>query len=279
MSPQSIFLSKAISGIWDMPDLRARTLLRSMAAKLLRAERPAEDACGDPLPKMQIIGNVAVIPIWGVLSINLPDWLKEYGIWMTDANDIAEEVEEALEDNNVQLIVQHHDSPGGFDLAAIKLFETFAAADRKKPVFSYVADGCDMASGSYYSAAPSRMILAGRQADGVGCIGSYSAWLDDSKYWADLGIEIHVFRSGELKGLGIDGLTQAQKDYLQAQVDFSGDRFRKNVLKYRTQISRDDMEGQWFEGVEAAKRGFVGGLADDLNAAIRRFQLMAQQTA
>ena len=273
------YASKVIGQVWDLPQLRARTILANMALKLLRDERPAEDDCGNPLPKMQIIGNVAVIPISGIISINVPDWLKEWGVNLTDANDIVEEVEEALEDNNVELLVQNHDSPGGLDLAAVRLFETFEAADRKKPVYSYVGNGCDMASGSYYSAAPSRIILAARQADGVGCLGCYSAWLDDSKFWADMGIKIEVFRSGELKGLGIDGLSEAQRKYLQDAVNFCGDRFRKSVSKYRTQILRNEMEGQWFEGAEAAKHGFVAGCVDDLNTAIRKFQLAAQKAA
>ena len=269
------YVSKIISQPWDLPALRARTILADIAVKLLRVERPAEDDYGDPLPKMQIIGNVAIIPIRGVISINVPDWLKEWGVNLTDANDIAEETAEALANNNVELIIYDHDSPGGLDLAALKLYELIEAANKQKPCFAYVGDGCDMASGSYYAAAPCRLIYAGRQADGIGCIGSYIAWLDDTEFWAEMGMKFEVFRSGALKGIGIDGLSEVQRKYLQSIVDFSGDRFRANVLKYRSAISRDDMEGQWFEGVEAANRGFVHSLADDLNAAIRRFQQAA----
>lgn len=273
------YVSKIIGQVWDLPKLRARTILGNMAVRLLRDERPEEDDYGNPLPKMQIIGNVALIPIRGVISINVPDWIKEWGINLTDANDIAEEVEEALEDDNVELIVFDHDSPGGLDLAAIKLFEVVEAANRQKPCFAFCGDGGDMASGSYYAAAPCTAIYAGRQADGVGCIGAYIAWLDDTEFWAQMGIKFEVFRSGELKGLGIDSLSQVQKDYLQGMADFSGDRFRRNVRKYRTQIADADMEGQWFEGTEAAKRGFVAGCVDDLNAAIRKFQDMARKAA
>jgi ClpP class serine protease len=103
-----------------------------------------------------------------------------------------------------------------------------------------------MASGAYYAVAACKLIYAGWYADGVGCIGAYLAWLDDTQFWADMGIKFEVFRSGELKGLGEDSLSEPQRAYLQKMVDDSGDRFRKNVSKYRKQISKDDMEGQWY---------------------------------
>jgi ClpP class serine protease len=117
--------------------------------------------------------------------------------------------------------------------------------------------------------------LCGPFAAGIGCIGTYLPWLDDTQFWADQGIKFEVFRSGELKGLGIDGLSQVQRDYLQSIVDQHGATFRRNVSKYRTGIAREDMEGQWFEGVEAAKRGFVVGNAADLDEAIAKFRKMA----
>jgi protease-4 len=273
------FISKMIGQVWDLPKLRARTILGNMAVRLLRDERPEEDCYGDPLPKMQIVGNVAVIPICGVISMDVPDWLKECGINLTDANDIEEEIEQSLNDQNVELIVFDIDSPGGWDLASLKLFEVIEAANKKNPCYYFVGDGRDAASGAYYAAAACTAGYAGWYADGVGCIGSYLAYLDDTEFWAQMGIKFEVFRSGELKGMGIDALSQVQRDYLQNMVDASGDRFRKNVSKYRTQIAREDMEGQWFQGDEAAKRGFVIGCVDDLNAAIKKFQSMARQAA
>ena len=47
-----------------------------------------------------------------------------------------------------------------------------------------------------------------------------------------------VSRSGELKGIGIDALTQEQRDYLQSLVDNAGATFRSNLLEYRTGIDR-----------------------------------------
>ena len=97
-----------------MDKLRARTIIGSIVAAVLKNERPAEDMFGDPLPAMEIIGNVAVIPLTGVIAINVPDWLKEFGFNLTDANDIEEEIAQALTDQRVELIVFDVDSPGGW---------------------------------------------------------------------------------------------------------------------------------------------------------------------
>lgn len=268
------FVSRLIAQSWNFDQLRARPFLANIAVTLLRNERPAEDICGDPLPTMQLIGDVAVIPIVGVVDIDVPDWVKAYGFGLTDANDIEEEMKRAVADANVSFVVYDCSSPGGLSLAGDKLFSVTEKANRKKPVFYYCGDGRDMASTTFEAVASCKAGLCGPFAAGVGCVGSYLPWLDDTKFWEQQGIKFEVFRSGELKGLGIDGLSQTQRDYLQSIVDRSGATFRKNVSKYRTAIAREDMEGQWFEGIDAAKHGFVAGNAADLNDAIAKFRKM-----
>jgi protease-4 len=223
---------------------------------------------------MQVIGDVAVIPIFGVVSMNIPDWIKKYGFNITDANDIEEEVDQALANPAVAMIVFDVDSPGGSSLAGDKLFSVTERANRQKPCFAYCADGCDMASTAYEAVASATALLAGPYAEGVGCIGSYLAFLDDTQFLANMGITFKVFRSGDLKGIGEDALTQEQADYLQSLVDTAGSVFRANVKKYRSGIAVADMQGQWFKGTEAASRGFVAGTAKDLSAAIAKFRRM-----
>ena len=127
-----------------------------------------------------------------------------------------------------------------------------------------------MGSTAYEAVASCRALYAGYYADRVGCIGSYLAYLDDTEFWGRMGMKWEVFRSGELKGIGIDALTQEQRNYLQSLVDIAGTRFRSNVLKYRTGIDPADMQGQWFDGINAAKRGFIAANVDDLQAAIAK---------
>lgn len=268
------FISKLVSEPMNIDKLRGRTILGSIVSTLLRNERPEKDVCGDPLPKMQIVGDVAIVPIRGVVSMNLPDWIKAWGFNLTDANDIEEEVEQAVSDSNVRMIVYDSDSPGGLSLAGDKLFDVTEWANKKKPVFGYCGDGCDMASTAYEAVASATALLSGPYAAGVGCIGSYLAYLDDTAYWESLGLKFKVFRSGDLKGIGEDALSEEQAAWLQSTVDRAGQNFRKRVMKYRTGIPEEEMQGQWYSGTDAAARGFVAGTAESLNAAIAKFRRM-----
>lgn len=268
------YISSRVSQCWNYHQLRSRPFLANMILKLLRSERPEETACGDPLPCMKIMGDVAVIELPGVIDMDVPDWIKPYGFGLTDALDIKEEVERATADENVTFGVYDVSSPGGLSLAGDMLYDVTEKANRKKPFFFFVGHGRDCASTAYEAVASCTAGLAAPFAGGIGCVGTYLPWLDDTKYWEDMGIKIEVFRSGEFKGMGIDALSEKQREYLQSMVAEHGATFRKNVLKYRSGIAREDMEGQWFEGVKAAQRGFVAGNADNLNAAIAKFRKM-----
>lgn len=273
MSPHQ-YLSKIISQPLALDKVRGRTIIRALAAALLKSERPAEDIFGGALPKMQILGDVAIIPLWGVIDQAVPDWVKSYGFGITDAADIEEEIQQALFDANVEFIIFPTDSPGGGGLAAEKLFDVVEAANKKKPCFGFIADGGMACSGAYWALAPCRAIFAGPYAEAIGNIGAWMSLLDDTEFWAQMGIKFEVFRSGEYKGIGEDPLSEDQRKYLQQITDDCGALFRKNVAKYRTLISAEDMQGQWYKGSDAASLGFVGANVKDLNAAIAKSRRM-----
>lgn len=265
------FIDKLLSQPWHIGQTRGRTIIGHVLQCLLRDERPSKDIDGDPLPKTKVVGNIAIVPIFGVLMLNVPDWIKAWGFNLTDANDIAEEIDEVLADPAVTMIVLDIDSPGGESIAGQKLFDVMEAANRKKPVFAFSGDGSLLCSAAYHCAAPAVAIITGKFAE-IGSIGTFMSHVDDSEYWESLGIKWEVFRSGAFKGMGIDKLTEEQRAYLQNSVDKFGGLFRSNVAKYRPGIDPADMEGQSFMGSEAAGKGFIGGLAKDLGAAVSKFQ-------
>ena len=264
------FIDRLISQPWHIGATRGRTIISTMLLSILKNERPDKDICGDPLPKMQLVGDVAVIPVSGVVMLNVPDWIKPYGINLTDPNDIEEEIDEAINNPAIAIIALTFDSPGGESLAGEKLFDLTESAGRKKPVLSFVGDGAQLCSSAYQAAAPSLAIYAGKYSQ-VGCIGTYMAYLDDSAFWEQMGMVWETFRSGDFKG--IDGkLTDQQREYFQSLVDEYGDRFRAGVSKYRSAIDPADMQGQTFRGIDAAQRGFVAGTVKDLTAAVAKFR-------
>jgi ClpP class serine protease len=273
MSPRQ-YLSQIISKVLALDKVRARTFVRSLALALLKSERPEEDYFGGALPTLQIIGDYARIPLWGVIDQAVPDWIKNYGFGITDAADIEEEIARALADQNVRFLVFPTDSPGGSGTAAEKLFDLIEAANRKKPCFGFIGDGAMACSGAYWALAACRVIYAAPYAEAIGNVGAYMVMLDESEFWKQQGFDWLVLRDGEYKAIGEDKPSQEQLDYLQSIVTDCAALFRKNVSKYRTEIKAADMRGQWFKGSDAAARGFVGGNVKDENAAIAKFRKM-----
>lgn len=267
------FIDKLVNQSWNIGRIRGRTLMASMIQRL-RAERPPEDLWGDPLPVMTVVGDVAIIPIYGALALNVPDWLKQWGVNLTDVNDIAEEIGQAQIDSRVSMIVLDFDSPGGWSIAGNKLFDTVqnSLAMGGKPILAWCGDGAEVCSAAFQGATPATMFLTGPYASAVGCIGTYLAVLDDTEFWKMMGITIEIIRSGELKGMGMDGLSDPQREFLQSTCDAFGATFRGNVAQYRTLLDPAEMEGQYYSGKEAAKRNFVFANALDLNTAIAKFR-------
>lgn len=277
------FLSKVLSSVWGLDKIRGRTILCSIIHPLLphpASERPEESMFGEPLPCMKILGDIAEIPITGVLSIEVPDWLKECGVWLTDVLDIEEEINRALNDANVKMIVFDSNSPGGLSIAGNYLFEVVEAANKKKQCFCYTGPGRDNASACYDPMSACTELVCSPHAEGVGCVGSYLAYLDDTEFWAQMGLKWEIFKSGEYKGIGGSvPLTQPQKDFLQSEVDYYGGIIRRNVKKYRTGIADEDLQGQWYAGSRAAQKGFVYSLAPDLQSAIAKFRNLSALAA
>jgi ClpP class serine protease len=221
---------------------------------------------------VEIIGDTAIVPIWGVLLMAVPDWVKSLGIALTDANDVEEEIDTILADPNVAQIVLDVDSPGGDSFAGEKLFSMLEAAGRKKPLFAWVGDGCMMCSAAYHAGSSARAIFGGRWSD-VGNVGTYVAMLDDSEFWKALGVNWEIIKSGEFKAMGMHTpLSEPQRAWLQEMVDQCAARFRADVKKYRTGIADTDLQGQWFRGLDAATRGFLAGTAKDLPSAMAKMR-------
>lgn len=277
------YISKLLGAHWGLDKMRGRTVLCSIIHPLLphpTSDRPEQDIFGEPLPCMQKLGDIARIPIEGVMSIEVPDWLKEYGVWLTDVLDIEKEINDALQDANISMLVFDTNSPGGMSIAGNYLFEIIEAANKKKPCFYYTGPGRDNASACFDSIAGCTAGACSPHSEGVGCVGSYLAYLDDTEFWAKMGITWRIFKSGEYKGIGGSvPLTKNQEDFLQSQADYYGTIIRKNVKKYRTGIADEDLQGQWYPGRLAAQKGFVYTLADDLQSALAKFRRLTKAAA
>ena len=212
-------------------------------------------------PEVESGGSVRVIQIRGVLMRDCEGWFP----WATDTEEIEELLEEAENDNNVSAVVLDIDSPGGAVNGSVELAEFVAGMT--KPVVTYTAGDC--CSAAYWIAASSDLILI-RSTSTVASVGVYSALLDVSVMYEQLGVKTELFKSGDQKAAGYPGttLTDAQRAVIQGEVDALGDQFRTAVIGFRPEVDIEMLDGRSVSGIQAIEAGFADDFANNIGAAV-----------
>lgn len=169
----------------------------------------------------------------------------------------------AVDENNVGLLL-YIDSPGGTMDAADDLY--FALMDYKaatgRPIYCYFnATAC---SGGYYVAMPADEICANRNCLCVN-IGVYIATYSFAGLYEKLGVEQVAIKSGENKGIGLEGQswTEEQLSIYQSIVDESYEQFLSVVAEGRgmsvEEVRRRD-DGREMTARQALEKGFIDGI-------------------
>lgn len=226
------------------------------------------DRWGNPLPAPYILDGIAVLPLFGPIIKGAGNIGKWYG--MADLNDFRIWLAEAEKNPEVKGIVFHVDSPGGFTTGVQEIAAMITRISTKvKPTMAYTEGS--MGSAAFWIGGSATFVY-GTPSSIVGSIGTFLAIQDASKFYESMGVKIHVFRSGEYKGIGEDGVSEKQAAYLQERVSKNAEEFKSAISSRRSSISRDDMNGQSYFGSEAAQRGFLGGLVEGFEQAVAKFR-------
>ena len=220
---------------------------------------PGDDDPNGQRPPYSMVGNIAVVPLVGVIGNRVGMLEKSSGV--TDCMDFCTAMKLATEDTNVHGVVIEIDSPGG---TVSGVSEAAAAVERcgtVKPVVSYTDSM--MASAAYWIGCAAKAIYCGDMAS-VGSVGVYMSLLDSSEAYKKQGVSVDVIKSGKFKGIGIEGtsLTEEQRAYLQQHIDDIGTAFRKHVSGHRQKIKGEHLDGRDFIGTKAAQLGFADTISN-----------------
>jgi len=244
---------------------RARDRLLTRTGKVARAEAR---------PVLSRRDRLAVVRVEGVLVRSAPDWFSWLGVVATETPAIEEAVRAALEDDQVETILLHVDSPGGEAAGIADLADLLFEARSTKRVVSVVESLC--ASGAYWLASQAHELVAPKDAF-LGSIGAYEVWEDSSRAARDEGLEVHVVRSGPQKGMGVMGapISDEQLEAVQELVDGIAELFVAAVARGRggeKRRIREAATGQlWLAGAAKAR-----GLVDRIEPPARAFERLAQ---
>ena len=187
--------------------------------------------------------------------------LGEETIGSTTAQQI---IRAARQDDSLDAVVVHVDSPGGSALASDLIWRELSLLDAEKPVIIYMGDVA--ASGGYYIAAPGRKIVAQR-ATLTGSIGVIIAKANLAGAFAKVGARRDEVKRGAHADIYAD-TTPWQGDLIE-RVEHSlhhvYDLFRQRVSEGRrlTTEQLDELAGgRVWTGKQALEHGLVDELGD-----------------
>ena len=214
--------------------------------------------------QVQLLGNIAILPISGIIGKHLSGLEMLCG--GCDSAVIAQQARAIAADSRVTTVIVAIDSPGGACVGAPECARAILAMSLAG-LDTIAFTDTHAASNGYFMAAACDEIWAASSAM-VGSISTYVAFKDESAAYAMAGVQIQMFRTGEVKGVGTEGKpwTPAENDAMQLVADQYGDQF-KSFVKARRGLSDDLMQGQFWPA-EYAPSGLVDGLADDLDSLI-----------
>jgi len=209
-------------------------------------------------------GMIRRIGIAGVISKGVGELGQMLGMY--DIDKLEEMLIAAENDMEVGAVVLDINSPGGTVTGVPEIADMIR--NMETPVVAYTSDM--MASAAYWIASAADAIYAAPSAS-VGSIGVYSALLDASRYYEQMGLKVELFKSGKYKGMGLEGMpiTDEQRELIQAEVDELYDWFASDVLKNRT-IDAMYMQGQSLLGKAAVDVNMIdaaGSFEDAINEA------------
>lgn len=225
-------------------------------------QRKAADGPGRRGSGYKVIGNVAVIPIWGILLPHADDIDRLFGGIGVD--DIGRAVDTATTDSTVKTILYHVNSPGG-SVAGIPEVAAKIRASREVKKSIAVADPYAQSGALWLSTQASEFFAP--MSGEVGSLGVISQHVDISKALEAEGLKVTLFRSTELKQETHPAfaLTPEAKVEEQRQIDFYYAKFLADVAKGRgvsvSKVANDYGRGRSMNTADAKAAGLIDQIA------------------
>jgi ClpP class serine protease len=215
-------------------------------------------------PPVEVRGSLAIMRVSGVIGKHL----STLEMWCggCDSALVKKQAENIAADERIENVLIIFDTPGGNCVGGVETALAIEAMGKAgKSTVAFTETQC--ASNGYFWAAACDRIVASPSAL-IGSISTYCAFLDKSRAYEMEGLEVKMFRTGEVKGAGTPGKpwTEAEMNFYQELTDQFGEQF-KGFVERRRGISRDLMEGQYWPG-EFAPAGIVDAIELDVEALI-----------
>lgn len=240
---------QAVVERWNGVNLHAH--ITSAAAQAAAAEQAKQQY------EMTTDG-IAMIPIRGTLMKGVSSMSEGSSLTI-----LRRKVSLAAADERVKGIMLLVDTPGGTTAGTADAADAIARASAAKPTVAFVEDLC--CSAGVWLVSQAGRVVANQASAVYGSIGVYATLLDSSKRAEQLGVKVHVLRSGPLKGAGTPGdtVTPEQVANMQAYVDTVHGQFLAAVASGRKRSVasiQEHADGGIFTAAQAVDRGLVDAI-------------------
>lgn len=195
-----------------------------------------------------------------VAIITIRGFMSKYGCWWCyGAEDYANMLDEAYQDDRIKAVVLQIDSPGGAVNAAFPL--EAAIKRRNKPVIAAVDS--NSFSCAYYTACLTDQIIAVNRMAQVGSIGVMTIIVDDRKMLKDWGvkfIEIYPPESKWKNKPQKEALNGKPELIIKEQLSPWAQHFQNIVKEFRPGLNTETegiLEGRVFYAYDAIENGLV----------------------
>lgn len=180
---------------------------------------------GSFIPSELATGNIAVIPIEGIIQTNEDSFTPG-----TKSETIVELIEKAAENDDIKAILLEIDSPGGTPVATDEI--ATALKETNKTTVAVIRESG--ASGAYWIATAADRIFANRMSV-TGSIGVQASRLEFAGLIADYNITYRRLTAGRLKDTGsrFRDMTPEEQQLFQGILDSLHNEFIKAVAENR----------------------------------------------
>jgi signal peptide peptidase SppA len=257
-------ISKVYDEPWLITPEKHQAIQRILEARLSGQNLPVQIDPNDDDDEPEQMGGQLVVPIFGIIGKRLSMMEMVSGGYNLD--DLDEILDVAEDDDSIDEILLHFDSPGGTLPGIPEMAARIAGINKKVIAFT----DRSMCSGAYYLAAGADEIYCTSSVR-VGSIGVFSIYQDISRQLANEGIVVNAISAGSDKLLGAPWKPMSDSDRakLQAECDDVYDAFKAHVSENRSDVPDDAMQGNVFDGEGAVNNGLVDGLVSSLSDLIR----------
>lgn len=224
-------------------------------------EYKEDEETGELKPETR--GRNLILPVHGVLGKHLSFLEKWCGGF--DVNTLSQWLDYADNSWQVERVILDVRSPGG----TVTGIPEVAAKIRNlsKDVFAFSDLEC--CSGGLYLASQADEFYATESAQ-VGSVGVYSVFTDRTKQLDEMGVKVNAISAGKFKlaGAPFKTMTDDERKMFQARVDHIYEKFKAAVVSVRP-VDEQYLQGQIFDGDEAAEIGMTSGTVDDIEDLLR----------